>query len=94
MGNKTIILFTIIFIFGCDNRQHITENINRTKTIIIQQEILIKKVQRNKDYAIVVIDRCEYIRYFHFIGVSGQGVSGGGLTHKGNCYNPIHKNKL
>jgi len=68
---------------------HIYEVVNRTKTIEIQTEIIVKKVQGNDNYKIVVIDGCEYISYLqsvHYSGVGTVGV-GGGLTHKGNCKN-------
>ena len=39
----------------------------------------------SSDLSIITIDKCEYVKYI--------GTYGGGITHKGNCKNPIHFNK-
>lgn len=36
------------------------------------------------EFTIYTINKCEYLGY-------GIGTSGGVLTHKGDCSNPIHK---
>ena len=72
----------IIVISSCND----THTVNRTKTIIIEQEVLIKKINSNKDFSIVTIDSCEYIVFnrFYKFGNGDAGYSGG-ITHKHNC---------
>lgn len=85
--NNVLYIILSLVLFSC-GETHIHEVINRTKTIEIQTEVIVKKVQGNKNYQIIIIDGCEYIRYFKtkFTMDNGTGAAGG-LCHKGNCKN-------
>jgi len=42
----------------------------------------------NNSYSVVVIDSCQYVVFSRHEGVHNAHSSG--ITHKGNCNNPIH----
>lgn len=81
------ITFVSFFLLSC-GETHIHEVVNRTKTIEIQTEVIVKKVQGNENYQIILIDGCEYIKYFQveYSKDNGRGAAGG-LCHKANCNN-------
>ncbi len=45
----------------------------------------------NNSYSVVVIDSCQYVVFSRQEGVYNAHSSG--ITHKGNCNNPIHNHK-
>lgn len=57
------------------------ETITNTKTINVETEVTVKKINSSDEYEIVTIDGCEYI-------VMDKWYSNGrigSITHKGNC---------
>jgi len=80
---KSYTLYTLLVAFlfcGC-NETVTNETIKKTKYINIETEVIVKQINRNKDFAIVTISGCEYIWYDH----NRPDFSRAGLTHKGNC---------
>jgi hypothetical protein len=57
------------------------ETITNTKTINVETEVTVKKINSNDDFEIVTIDGCEYIVMDKWYS-SGRI---GSITHKGNC---------
>jgi len=57
------------------------ETITNTKTINVETEVIVKKINSNGDFEIVTIDGCEYIVMEKWWS-SGRV---GSITHKGNC---------
>jgi hypothetical protein len=58
------------------------ETITNTKTINVETEVTVKKINSNDDFEIVTIDGCEYIvmeKFYRDHSVTGS------ITHKGNC---------
>jgi hypothetical protein len=57
------------------------ETITNTKTINVETEVTVKKINSSDEYEIVTIDGCEYIVMDKWYS-SGRI---GSITHKGNC---------
>ena len=85
---KSLFILCLVICFCSCGETHIHEVINRTKTIEIQTEVLVKKVRSNENYQIITIEGCDYIRYFQveYSMDNGRGAAGG-LCHKANCKN-------
>jgi hypothetical protein len=60
------------------------ETITNTKTINVETEVTVKKINSSDDFEIVTIDGCEYIVMEKFYS-GANGNTTGGITHKGNC---------
>jgi len=77
----TLYILLVAFLF-CGCTETVTnETIKKTKYVNIETEVIVKKINSNKDFSIVTIGGCEYIWYDH----SSAEFSRAGLTHKGNC---------
>jgi hypothetical protein len=59
------------------------ETVTNTKTINVETEVTVKKINSSEDFQIVNIDGCEYIVMEKFYPVSNEVVAS--ITHKGNC---------
>ena len=76
-----------VFTSSC-GETHIHEIVNRTKTIEIQTEVIVKKVRGNNEFRIIKIDGCEYIAYSKDeMNSYGDPYAFSGLCHKANCKN-------
>jgi hypothetical protein len=87
MKNKIIgiiLISTILFGCGSSTQETQTQTIpeKKIKTYVLPVD---PYTLSSSEYAIVVIDSCEYI-----VGWGGGGNGGAFMTHKGNCKNHKH----
>jgi hypothetical protein len=80
MKTKMCLALVLLCLVGCENPQ---EQFAREK------KEWIEKTKRNAE--IVVIDGCEYFLIFDIRSADTLPI---GITHKGNCSNPIHSKQL
>ena len=69
------------------------ETITNTKTINVETEVTVKKINSSDDFRIVTIDGCEYIMMEKLIPMGSGRTTIGSLTHKGNCKFCVERNK-
>ncbi len=85
----TIIILTIILVID----KHLSEKTEQESQYL---DLVEQEQGREEDKLITAIeyDGCEYLIY-HGAGHQGSRYAGWatGMTHKGNCNNPIHKSE-
>lgn len=77
MKKTILILLFAVSVVGCGDQEEQNKRIDPPSTEV------------GHKYEIVEIGSCQYVVYHDF----GEGThrSYGGITHKGNCNNPIHE---